>query len=84
MPSWSGVTNGWTLLFEALIIKLTKQMAVNNVADLLKISDDKIWSMLDIYIHAARFDEDYSRAEVIGIDETSIARGHKYISLFTY
>jgi transposase len=82
MPPWSGIMNGFTLLFEALIINLAKQMAVNNVADLLKISDDKIWSMLDIYTHAARFNDDYSGIEVVGIDETSIARGHKYISLF--
>ena len=74
--------NGFTLLFEALIINLAKQMAVNNVTDLLKISDDKIWSMLDIYKHAARFNDDYSGIEVVGIDETLIARGHKYISLF--
>jgi transposase len=82
MPSWSGIMNGWTLLFEALIIKLVKQMAVNNVADLLKISDDKIWQMLDIYIHAARINDDYSDVKTVGIDETSIAKGHKYISLF--
>jgi transposase len=37
---------------------------------------------LDIYIHEARLDEDYSGAEVMGIDEPSIARGQKYISLF--
>lgn len=82
MPSWSGVMNGWTMLFEALIMKLAKQMAVNNVADLLKISDDKIWRMLDIYIHAARLNEDYSEVKTVGIDETSIAKGHQYISLF--
>ena len=82
MPTWSGVMNGWTLLFEALIMKMAKQMAVNNVADLLKISDDKIWQMLDIYINAARLNEDYSAVKTIGIDETSIAKGHQYISLF--
>jgi transposase len=38
--------------------------------------------MLDIYTHAARLNDDYSGIEVVGIDETSIARGHKYISLF--
>lgn len=82
MPTWSGIMNGWTLLFEALIMKLAKQMAVNNVADLLKISDDKIWQMLDIYIHAARLNDDYSGVKTVGIDETSIAKRHQYISLF--
>ncbi|MFT6332914.1 MAG: hypothetical protein ACJAW3_001263 [Lentimonas sp.] len=82
MPPWNGVMNGFTLLFEALIVSLTRKMPVNNVAELLKISDDKIWQMLDIYINAARFNEDYSDIGAIGIDETSISRGHKYISLF--
>jgi transposase len=82
MPPWSGVMNGFTLLFEALIMKLATKMAVNNVADLLKISDDKIWQMLDIYTYGARLDEDYSDVKTVGIDETSIAKGHQYISLF--
>ena len=82
MPPWSGVMNGFTLLFEALIMKLAKQMPVNNVADLLKISDDKIWQMLDVYINAAGFNQDFSDIEVIGVDETSVQRGHQYISLF--
>ena len=82
MPPWSGVMNGFTLLFEALIMKLSTQMAINNIADLLSISDDKIWKMLDIYTYGARLDEDYSDVNTVGIDETSIAKGHEYISLF--
>lgn len=82
MPPWSVIMNGFTLLFEALIMKLVTQMAVNNVADLLKISDDKIWQMLDIYTHGARVNDDYSDVKTIGIDETSIAKRHQYISLF--
>ena len=82
MPAWSGIMNGWTLLFEAFIMKLAKQMPVNNVADLLKISDDKIWQMLDIYTYGARINENYSDIKTIGIDETSIAKRHQYISLF--
>jgi transposase len=82
MPPWSGVMNGFSLLFEALIMKLVKQMPVNNVANLLKISDDKIWQMLDIYTYGARISESYSDIKTIGIDETSITKGHQYISLF--
>jgi transposase len=81
-PPWSGIMNGFSLLFEALIMQLVRQMPVNNVADALKISDDKIWQMLDIYTYGARIDEDYSEVSTIGIDETSIAKGHQYISLF--
>ena len=81
-PPWSGIMNGFTLLFEAFILKLSKEMPVNRVADLVGVSDNKIWNMLDIYIFGAKSDEDYSHVNIVGIDETSIAKGHEYISLF--
>lgn len=81
-PSWSGLMNGFTLLFESFILKLSKDMPVNRVANLVGVSDNKIWNMLDIYIFGAKSDEDYSHVNIVGIDETSIAKGHEYISLF--
>jgi transposase len=38
--------------------------------------------MLDIYIFGAKLDEYYSRFDTVGIDKTSIAKSHNYISLF--
>ena len=81
-PEWAGVMNGFTLLFESYILKLSKEMPVNSVADLVGVSDNKIWNMLDVYVFGAKSDEDYSHVNTVGIDETSIARGHEYISLF--
>jgi len=46
LPAWSGLQNGFTLLFEALIMQLCKSMPVHNVAYLVKTSDHKIWSIL--------------------------------------
>ncbi|MDQ7002707.1 MAG: ISL3 family transposase [Ghiorsea sp.] len=81
-PPWSGVMNGFTLLFEALLIQLCKAMPVHNVAQLVGISDYLIWEILDIYTAKAKADEDLSGIESIGMDETSIAKGHDYITLF--
>ncbi len=81
-PPWSGVVSGFTLLFEALVIQLCKAMPVHNVSKLVKVSDYLIWRILDIYIVGAKFDEDLSDVESIGMDETSIAKGHDYITLF--
>ena len=81
-PPWSGVMNGFTLLFEAFIFKLAGEMPVSRVASLIETYDTKIWKMLDIYVNGAKHNQDYSNATVIGIDETSIAKGHQYISLF--
>ena len=82
LPAWSGLQNGFTLLFEALILQLSKGMPVHQVCRLVKISDHKVWSILDKYTEKTRELSDYSDITKIGMDETSIAKGHKYVSLF--
>ena len=47
---WEGLSNGFTLLFEALLLQLCQAMPVNKVAKITKTSDDKLWNMLDRYI----------------------------------
>jgi len=79
---WEGKVLGFTLLFEALLIQLCKAMPVHNVSQLTGVSDHKIWRVLDSYIELAKKDENYSDISVIGMDETSIAKGHEYITLF--
>jgi transposase len=79
---WEGKVSGFTLLFEALLIQLCKAMPVHNVSELTGVSDHKVWRVLDSYIDLAKKDENYSDISVIGMDETSIAKGHEYITLF--
>jgi transposase len=57
-------------------------MPVHNVSELTGVSDHKIWRVLDTYIELAKKNEDFSDISIIGMDETSIARGHDYITLF--
>jgi transposase len=75
MPGWSGLSNGFTLLFEALILQFAMYMPVHNIAKLLKVSDRKIWGMLDKYIESALKLNNYSDVDTVGMDETSIAEG---------
>jgi transposase len=82
MPHWSGLQNGFTLLFEALILQLAKGMPVHQICQIVKISDYKVWSILDRYIEKTGDLNDYSQVTKIGMDETSIAKGHDYVSLF--
>ncbi len=81
-PPWSGRQNGFTLLFEAFMLQLSKGMPVHQVALLVNISDHKLWSILDKYVNEARKHNDHSTTTKIGMDETSIAKGHDYITLF--
>lgn len=82
MPPWAGKLSGFTLLFEALLVELCKHMPVHQVAKMTNVSDKRLWRMLDVYVGAARFSENYSGVTAVGMDETSIAKGHHYITLF--
>jgi len=79
---WEGLSNGFTLLFEALVMQLCQAMPVDKVARLTKTSDDKLWSMLERYIDTTRQKENFENIDAIGLDETSRAKGHEYITLF--
>ncbi len=79
---WEGLSNGFTLLFEALLLQLCQAMPVNKVAKITKTSDDKLWNMCERYIDNTREYEDFENIDAIGLDETSRAKGHEYITLF--
>ncbi len=79
---WEGLSSGFTLLFEALLIQLASAMPVKKVADITNVSDDKLWAMIDRYIDRTREHEDFKEVGAIGLDETSKAKGHDYITLF--
>ena len=82
MPPWSGKMAGFTLLFEALLLKLCTHMPVHQVAQMTGVSDFKLWHMLDLYVMQAQEGADWSGITAVGIDETSIAKGHDYITMF--
>jgi transposase len=79
---WARPNSGFTLLMEALLVTLCKAMPIRQVAQLLGVSDMRIWRTLDHYVEQARAQEYFSGAVSIGIDETAARRGHNYISLF--
>jgi transposase len=81
-PPWAGVNSGFTMLFECLLLQLCSQMPVNAVASMVNETDDKLWRMLDKYVMKAREQEDFSEVTAVGMDETSRAGHHDYLSLF--
>jgi len=79
---WEGVHNGFTLLFETLILQLASNMPVNKVSKLTGISNYRIWELLKKYVAETLEKSDYASLEVVGIDETSSRKHHNYITLF--
>lgn len=81
-PPWSGIVHGFTMLFEALIIQLCRDMPVHQASNILKESDYKLWHVLECYVFKGLLDADYSKMKAVGMDETSLKKGHNYITLF--
>ena len=81
-PPWNGLVKGFTMLFEALIIQMCKNMPVHNASKILGASDHKLWRVLDNYVESALYVADNSSLSAVGMDETSLKRRHNYITLF--
>ncbi|MCK5368456.1 MAG: ISL3 family transposase [Cyclobacteriaceae bacterium] len=81
-PPWSGLSNGFTMLFEALSLQLASHMPVHTVGKIINESDYKIWAMLERYVKKALANNDYSQLKAVGMDETSKRKNHDYITLF--
>ena len=79
---WARHGTGFTLLFEALVMALVREMPVKVAASLLGEHDTRLWRVVDHYVQSARAQADYSDVKRVGIDETSAKRGQDYISLF--
>jgi len=67
---------------EALLVTLCQAMAVSQVAQLLGVSDGRVWRTLDHYVDQAHAQEDFSTVTSAGLDETASRRGHNHMSLF--
>lgn len=79
---WARKSSGFTLLMESLIVLMAQSMPVKAVADLIGEHDTRVWRVLEHYVQEARSNEDFSDIQSVGVDETSKAKGHNYISVF--
>jgi transposase len=80
--SWEGVSNGFTLLFEAFLLQLCRAMTPHQVGEMTGVSDQRLWSMLGSYVTIARSEEDFESVFSICLDETAARRGHDYVTIF--
>jgi transposase len=78
---WAREGSRFTLLFEALSLTLAREMPVAACSRILRCSGNALWRQIDAHVGAARAKESYADVSVIGIDETSCAKGHDYITL---
>jgi transposase len=79
-PGWAGKLSGFTLLFEALILAMCRQMPFAAVARLAGESWHRVVAICERYVELALKKADLSRLTMLAIDETSCRRGHNYLT----
>jgi len=80
-PPFSGRLSGFTLLFEALVLMLARQMPFAAVSRIAGISSYQALTICQRYVELALARADFSQVNALAIDETSRAKGHDYITL---
>lgn len=80
---WARPGSGFTLLMEAYIVLLVQSgMTPAQVGRLIGEHDTRIWRVVNYWVAEARARADYSHVTQVGVDETSRARGHSYVTVF--
>ena len=80
-PDWVGRLAGFTLLFEALIMAMCREMTFAAVSRLVGLSWHQVVAICKRYVELGLEQADFSEVKRLAADETSKARGHDYITL---
>jgi transposase len=80
-PGWMGKLDGFTLLFEALVLMRCREMTFEAVARLVELLWYPVKAICERYADMAVSATDLSEGTAVVIDEPSCRRGYDYVSL---
>jgi len=76
LAPWAREGSGLTLLFQAFIMAMAKEMPPNAIACIVNVHDTRIWRIIHHYVEQARSKQDYSKVTTIGEDEPPPRASH--------
>lgn len=81
---WAREGSGFTLLFEAMSMLFVKEgMSLSGAGRMLGEDGRVVQRILDWHVEKAKTEQPLKQVEVLGIDEVSIKRGHKYLTILS-
>ena len=78
---WAEPGGRFTHLFEALGITVLRATNVKRAAQILRISWDEAWHIMERAVMRGRAAKGRSMPSLLGVDEKAIAKGHSYMTL---
>jgi transposase len=82
IPPWGRKQSGFTMLFEAFVLRLAKEMPICRIAALVDETDTRIWRIVRGHVNRAYEKKTFEYTAKIGVDETSSRKGHNYVTVF--
>ena len=82
IPPWSRKQSGFTLLFEAFVMELAKEMPISQIGKLIDEYDTRIWRIVHWYVNHSYEKKSFATVKKVGCDETSSRKGRKYVTIF--
>ena len=79
---WARPRSDFTLLFEAHLMAMVKEMPVAAIAKLVGEYDKKLWRVVHDYVDESVEAQDLAGMRELGIDDTSFRKGQSYVSVF--
>jgi transposase len=80
---WARPGSGFTLLFELLVLSLSREMSVAAVAEMTSEHANRLWRVLEHYVERARREVDLKGFRKLGIDEFALRKGYVYMTTFS-
>lgn len=78
---WARKGSGFTLLFEAFsMLLIENEMPVNKAAEVLQVYPNRLWTIFNYWISIAHNEDKIENLDKIGFDETSVRKGHSYVT----
>jgi transposase len=78
---WARPESGFTLMFEAFVMALAREMPVAAVAQMMGEHDTRLWRVVRHYVALAHGRQDWSGVQAVAIDETATRKGHRYATV---
>ena len=82
IPPWGRERSGFTMMFEAFVMALAKEMPISKIGELVGETDTRIWRIVRGHVNRAYERKEFPDTKKIGIDETSSRKGHNYVTVF--
>lgn len=79
--SWAEESSRFTLLFERLAIDVLRECDILGATRILRISWDEAWHLMERAVKRGLLARGQRSCPRIGVDEKSVGKGHKYLTL---